>query len=172
MNMMRGTKMPYKLKQTCNFQLLDYLYMYDLLLPIDIEELKAKNVLKIKCNDKGYSIFNLFCAFTYKARNTALMFEIFAYKTSNTALIFEIFASKTRNTALMFEIFAYKTRNAALMFEIFDYKTRNTALMFEIFAYKTRNTALFDIFHTQSNTCLKASLALCIYQLSFYKRRI
>ena len=117
MNMMRGTKMPYKLKQTCTLQLFDYLYMYDLLLPIDIEELKAKNVLKIKCNDKGYSIFNLFCDFTYKARNTALMFEIFAYKTRNTAL-------------------------------------------------------MFDIFHTQSNAYLKASLALCIYQLSFYKRRI
>ena len=75
--MMSGTKMPYELKQTCIFQLLDCLSVYDLLLPFGMKVLKAKTVHKTKWIDKGYSIFNLFRAFVYKTYNIVFMFKIF-----------------------------------------------------------------------------------------------
>ena len=43
----RGTKMPYKLKQTCIFQLLDCLSVYNFLLPFTMKLLKAKTVHEI-----------------------------------------------------------------------------------------------------------------------------
>ena len=46
--MMGDTKLPYKLKQTCIFQLLDCLSVYKLLLPSGMKVLKAKTVQKIK----------------------------------------------------------------------------------------------------------------------------
>ena len=57
--MMDGTKMPYKLKQTCFFQLLDCLSVYDLLLTSGMKVLKAKAVHKINglIRDIQYSIF-------------------------------------------------------------------------------------------------------------------
>ena len=42
-----GTKTPYKLKQTCIFQLLDCVSEYNLLLPSDIKMLKGKTIHEI-----------------------------------------------------------------------------------------------------------------------------
>ena len=45
--MMGGTKAPYKLKQTCIFQQLDCVSVYDLFLPSGMKVLKGKTVHKI-----------------------------------------------------------------------------------------------------------------------------
>ena len=42
-----GTKTPYKLKQTCIFQLLDCVSVYNLCLPSNIKVLKSKTIHKI-----------------------------------------------------------------------------------------------------------------------------
>ena len=58
-----GTKMPYKLKQTCIFQLLDCLSVYNFLLPFTIKLLKAKTVHEINglIRDIQYLFFLGFC---------------------------------------------------------------------------------------------------------------
>ena len=42
-----GTKTPFKLKQTCIFQLLDYVSVYKLLIPSSMKVLKGKTIYKI-----------------------------------------------------------------------------------------------------------------------------
>ena len=64
--MMGGIKMPYKLKQTCIFQLLDCLSVYDLLLPFDMKVLKAKTVHKINGLIRDIQYLFFICAFAYK----------------------------------------------------------------------------------------------------------
>ena len=55
--MMGGTKMTYKLKQTCFFQLLDCLSVQDLLLTSGMKVLKAKTAHRINGLIIQYSIF-------------------------------------------------------------------------------------------------------------------
>ena len=87
-----GTKTPYKLKQTCIFQLLDCVRVYNVLLLYGMKVLKGKTIHKINglirniqnfsgtgastCYNAFQAVY-LFCAFLYKTYDTVFMFEIF-----------------------------------------------------------------------------------------------
>ena len=62
--MIDGTKMPYKLKQTCIFQLLDYVSVHDVLLLYGMKVLKVKGIFNISMVlEYKHAIVYLFCAF-------------------------------------------------------------------------------------------------------------